>query len=478
MHMLWAAGKDKYLCKICRSQLEDRATVLRSLATVQSTLTHLKVMMGEWDWDELPAYSIGDLLETFPHLISFSCCNIDSHFDAAPTTCPSLKELKLAHFQYEFDQDDIDDLTSRLPSLEILGLQPCADIAALSLIQDNCPKLKVIFYNHCGHRPIYMQRITYKGINNREPISGDDNDDGLQLLEIDQGPEEHLLEAHISEVITSITRNSDSLQLLRLRYHSEADITDHHSLYADVTFNHMTSYTHDIFNDEDMILAMDLIRRSPQLMIIELHKGYPEYADDNDSTRSIPSSHRCDDLSQLFTIMSGLPHLEVADVQVKGDNATTGVEQFLLYHGSIDSKLRQLYVPKSVHFSIKTLDCVTRVSRLEHLTMKPIFQECADCWFGEVRKFLEKLAERCRLLYSLKLYDIHPHHLQCLTRFPNLKSLSLKMSLTDVSDLLRLMQSPKLEHLDVDSRSTLGTIHEEGEVANTLKNRFDDIRIC
>lgn len=309
-----------------RSYLEDRATVLSSLATVQSTLTHLKVMMGEWDWDDLPPYSIGDLLTTFPHLVSLSCGNIYSQFDAAPTTCPTLRELKLAHFQYAFDSDDIDDLTCRLPSLEVLGLHPCDDIAALSMVQDNCPKLKFIVYNDCGHRPIFIQRITYKGATSEED---DDGDDGLQLLKVDQGCEEHLLDGHIVDVITSITRNSHSLQSLHLRYRSSANITDHHSMYGGLTFSHLTSYTHDIFNDEDMILAMGLIRRSPLLVIIELHKGHPQYHDHNDSARSIPSSHRCDDLSQVFTIMSGLPHLEVADVQIKGDNATTGVEQFL-----------------------------------------------------------------------------------------------------------------------------------------------------
>lgn len=123
------------------------------------------------------------------------------------------------------------------------------------------------------------------------------------------------------------------------------------------------------------------------------------------------------------------------------------------------------------------MDCVTQLPRLEHLTVKPILQECTDCWIEAVRNFLEKLAERCPLLHSLKLYDIHQHHLQCLTRFPNLKSLWLKMSLTNLSDLLPIVQSPKLEYLDVDSRSTLGTIDQEGAVANTLGNRFD-ISIC
>lgn len=51
------------------------------------------------------------------------------------------------------------------------------------------------------------------------------------------------------------------------------------------------------------------------------------------------------------------------------------------------------------------------------------------------------------------------------------------MSLTNLSDLLPIVQSPKLEYLDVDSRSTLGTIDQEGAVANTLGNRFD-ISIC
>lgn len=480
MHLLWVCSRKERLTYMQnRSHLEDRATVFGSLATVQSTLTHLKVMMRASAWNGLPVYSVGDFLKTFPLLVSLICCNTGCRFDAAPTTCPSLRELKLVHFQYDLDSDAIGDLTSRLPSLEVLVLQPCVGIAALSMIQNNCRKLKSVIFNNCGYQEtLMMQRITYKGVNSREPTSGNNGDDGLQLLKVDHGYEENLLFGHISDVITSITRNSHSLQSLHLRYDSEADITDHPSMYADVTFSHLTSYTHEIFSDEDMILAMDLIRRSPQLRIIELHKGYPEYDDDNDSAHPIPSSHRCDDLSPVFTIMSGLPHLEVADVQIKGDNATTGVEQFLLYHGSIDSKLRQLYIPKSFHFSIKTLDCVTQLPRLEHLTVKPILQECTDCWIEAVRNFFEKLAERCPLLHSLKLYDIHQYHLQGLTRFPNLTSLWLKMSLPKVSDLLILVSSPKLDHLDVDSRFTLNSINQEGDdVANRLRNRFHHICI-
>ncbi|KAI7874935.1 hypothetical protein K492DRAFT_199566 [Lichtheimia hyalospora FSU 10163] len=442
----------------------DRATVLNSLATVQSTLTHLNIMMDYYDWDASPAYSIGDLLSTFPRLISMTCCNIDSRINAAPTICSSLRELKLAHFQYSFESDTIDDLTKRLPLLEILCFHPCDDMVALPLIQSNCPKLKFIVYNDCGSRVGYMKRITYMGVS-QETNTGED--DGVQLLKIDQGCEEHLLHGSIRDVIESITRNSRSLQAIYLRYKSGADINDHYSMYANLTFNHLTSYTHEIFCDEDMILAMGLIGRSRHLKIVELHKGRPEYHEDDYYTYS---SHVHDDLSQVFTIMSELPHLEVADVRIKGDNANTGVEQFLAYHSTMYSKLRQLYIPKCFSFSIKALDWVTQLSRLEHLIINPALEESIVCKFEAVRCFLEKLAKRCPLLQNLKLYDIHHHHLHGLTLFPNLRSLWLKMHLPDESKLLVLMRSPKLEYLDVQTRSTRGMI--DRSVENTLKSRM------
>ncbi|KAI7878258.1 hypothetical protein K492DRAFT_209102 [Lichtheimia hyalospora FSU 10163] len=440
--------------------------VLGSLASVQSTLTHLDIQSQAYN--NSLSFSIGDLVDTFPLLVSLECnCAINNN-NLISKSYPRLKELKISSTsENNFDSDQLDDLTRQLPELEILYIRQCVDTKALSMIQDNCPQLKILMYNDYIKVDPYNERIAYNPV--EEPTSGDP---GLQRLSIDQGREENLVDVDMLDITTSIVRNAHSLQSIHLRCQSTTDVHEHQAMYTSVIFSHLTYYRHEIFCDEDVLLAMCVIRRSPNLKHIDIFKGRPEYEDQHEIDYDMPRSPQYDNLDQVFVAMSGLQHLEVANIQIKGCNVAAGLEQFLSYHSSIESKLRDLYVPKRTALSSNTLDLLTRLPCLEELSIQPRIQE-SDQWFSVVYQFLEKLAEQCPRIHSLSLYDIHGNHLPALRQFPNLQSLWIKTAQITEANLLTFLEFPKLEYVNVHSRSQLDTL--DPDIEQLLRNR---IRIC
>lgn len=418
---------------------------------MQSTLLHLEIEPDTIREDL--RYSIEDLLDTFPLLVSLECTyTINNITDASATTYPRLKKLILSHaIEDNFGSDQINNLTKRLPALEFLCLHRCEDTHALSFIQDNCPKLKCLMYNDHMNEDLYMERITYKGAVDKSSI-GPEEDDGLQLLVISEGCEENLMDVNVLDVVTMMIRNATSLQLIRLRCESTVDIREHHALYENAIFSRLTYYTHDIFCEEDVMLAIGVISRSPNLKHVELLKGRPEHEDEDEISYDIPRSPEFDCLDQVFAALTGLPHLEVVNVFIKGRTAAPGLEQFLLYHANeIESKLRKFYVPKRTPLSLDTLDLLTRLPRLEDLSIQPLVME-GDPWFQPVYQFFENLAERCPRIHSLSLYDIHGDHLPALRGFPNLEKLWLNTEDFAQEKLLIFLEFPSLKYLFVDFR--------------------------
>ena len=437
------------------------------MASVQSTLTHLDIQQLQGDNDSL-SFSIADLVDTFPLLVSLECnCAINDN-NLTFKSYPRLKELKLSFtLENNFESGQLDDLTRQLPALEIFHIHQCVDTKALSMIQVNCPQLKSFMYNDYMKVDTYNERIAYS------PVEEPSNDDrGLQLLSIDQGCEENLLVVDMLDITTTLVFSAHSLQSIHLRCRSTTDIHEHQAMYTSVIFSHLTYYRQEIFCDEDVILAMCVIRRSPNLKHIDLFKGRPEYEDEDEIFYDMPQSPQYANLGQVFVAMSGLQHLEVANIQIKGCNAAAGLEEFLSYHGSIESKLRDFYVPKRTELSSATLDMLTRLPCLEELSIQPLIQE-SDQWFNVIYQFLEKLAEQCPRIHSLSLYDIHGKHLPALRQFPNLQSLWIKTAQITESNLLTLLEFPKLEYVDVDSRSQLDILGTD--IDRLLRSR---IRNC
>ncbi|CDH59418.1 predicted protein [Lichtheimia corymbifera JMRC:FSU:9682] len=429
----------------------DTKTILLSLKLVQSTVTHLDIKMENLN------YSLGDILDTFPHLVSLTCHDINNDLTTASEVYPRLKELKVWNEERGFRSYDLKTMTQRLPALEIFSVNPCLDTNALSMIQGNCPKLKLIAYNDYQNEESYMQRITYKGINNNNKSSSNND---LQSLNVNFVSGD-TFDVDILDIITSITRNSHSLQSIFFCYNSKDNINTYLRIYEHVTLSHLTSYTHKISNDEHVQLALSVIQRSPHLRAIELFKG-PGLSVDDDNDNN---PHIYQDLNQVFIAISGLAYLEVADIRIKGGDAATGIDHFLRYHNSIDSRLRTLFVPKHSKFPLDTLKLLTGLPRLENLTLRlrtiAAPMDTMEEFVHKGRQLLESLARKCSLIHTLSLYDFHGFHLLSLRFFPRLKSLRLKLDHVNYPDLVVLLQCPELENFILMLRDPHKEMDEE-----------------
>lgn len=427
--------------------------VLTCLASVQSTVTYLDIRMENLD------YTLGDILSTFPQLVSLRCDDIDVDITNAPDNWPMLKELMIRNEREGISSEHLNKITQRLPELEIFSVNPCMDTYALSMIQDNCPKLKLISYNDYRNEELYMERITYEGVDK----SAGNIDNDMQSLNINY-IEDDAFQVDILDIITFITRNSHSLQSIYFCYNSNVDVITYYPIYEHVILSHLTSYIHKISYDENVHLALCVIERSPHLQVIELLKGprlvedNDYYDDDHDAYRRPP--HIYHDLGQIFIAMTGLADLQVANIQIKGGDAAAGIHHFLQYHNSIDSKLRTLFVPKHTELSLDTLGLLAGLSRLEDLTLRLQITGTQD-WANDGRQFLEKLAKGCPLLHRLSLYDTHGLHLLPMKHFSNLELLCLKLDVIDYIELLPLMECPNLERLVVDVREQTEDIDDE-----------------
>lgn len=449
----------------------DTATALLSLTSVQSTVTHLDMKMENLN------YSLGDILGTFPHLVSLTCHDINSDLTTASDTYPQLKELKLWNEERGFESDDLKMMTQRLPALEIFSVNPCLDTSALSMIQDNCPKLKLIAYNDYRNEESYMRRITYKGINDKSGGGGtsNNNNNDLQSLNVNFVAGD-TFEVDMLDIITSITRNSHSLQSIFFCYNSKVDVRIYLPIYEHVTLSHLTSYTHKISHHEHVQLAVAVIRRSPHLRVIELFKGPRLSVDDDDDDNNNSRRIYYRELTEVFVAMTGLADLEVADIRIHSRNAAMGIEHFLRYHNSIDSKLRTLYVPKRTDLSPDTLELLTGLPRLENLTLRLVIMatsmDTADDFIRTGRQLLESLARKCPLIHTLTLYDFHGLELLSLRFFPNLKSLRLKIDNIACSDLVVLLQCPKLEDFYIKLRSPAPYDEIDQELDTMLREKM------
>ncbi|CDH59691.1 predicted protein [Lichtheimia corymbifera JMRC:FSU:9682] len=183
----------------------DTATTLLFLTSVQSTVTHLDMKMENLN------YSLGDVLDTFQHLVSLTCHDINSDLTTASESYPQLKELRIWTEERGFESDDLKAMTRRLPALEIFSL-------------------KLIAYNDYRNEELYMQHITYKGINNKSGGGTSINNNDFQSPNVNFVVVA-TLDVDMLDIITSITRNSHSCQSIFFCYNSTVDISIYLPIY-------------------------------------------------------------------------------------------------------------------------------------------------------------------------------------------------------------------------------------------------------
>lgn len=317
--------------------------MLSLLSPLASTLEHLDVHS-----DDDGYFSLGDILSTFPHLTWLRCHgNMGDLIHYPPNLKTLLFSMPAAH--YTLDHEHIMDITSRFPELMQLGIHPCTDTRALTSIQENCPHLKILYYNSINH----MSSISNLGLEYQH------QNDGIKSLHI--GCKEKRMHVEIQHLVSFIKRHQHTLQHLDLHYLlTDASVINFSSVVHDdddddALFESLRSYTHTVYQNEDLLLARWLAKRSPYLKRVVLQE-------DEDACSKY-------NLEPLFDDMACLDGLEDFQVDIPSDKPNNSARHFLQYHSQIKSLLHTLMLPKDMPVNVASSDQLGSLSRLERLSM-------------------------------------------------------------------------------------------------------------
>ncbi|KAJ8651659.1 hypothetical protein O0I10_012776 [Lichtheimia ornata] len=432
-----------------------------ALASVGSTLRYLTI--NAWEY----GICLGDILSSCPNLVYLEARKMDADLANGPECHPNLKIL--LSWDWNIEAVDIDDITKRLPGLEVFAANPIEYTKDLKTIQDNCPYVKVLGINDHETSYFYLPSTITRTTSKHD----DDRVGGVHTLYIDRF-DTTTFYSNIREVMDFMRRNNHTLQHVYFYYPlggrggKNASILNHAIQAADggggaPYFKSMTTFTNCICDYDDILLTRWIVRESPHLKELELMR-YAAYS-------AGPA-----DTSALFDDLIGRCELESVVFDLKADPAMDmgGVERFIQYHGTFDSPLHTLTLPKHTRLSKDALEVLTRLPQLEKLNiswplMKEEDQEDENC---------SHLIGKLKRLQHLEIWsdEVIPDDVFLQLSKLNVTSLKLHMPIFKSSKqlaLLSLLQCPKLEELDVSDSS-----HEDDVSVSSYEDdpQIDEIR--
>ncbi|KAJ8652860.1 hypothetical protein O0I10_011460 [Lichtheimia ornata] len=346
-----------------------------ALTTLGSTLTHLEVQSYAYRG------CLGQILSSCPNLVHLTIRNVDIRMDTAPECHTNLKRLLFSHFD---DELDIHDMTKRLPGLEVFAANPVYDFKDVKILQDNCPNLKVVICNDDDDSYFYLPTATTTTSDH-----GDGDRVGVHTFYVDCDEANDFF-VDLEDLVDFMRRNSHTLQHVyfyipvprgRMRHDDNDNDTYDTSILAhaiqgagDPLFTKMTTYTQYLIDPKDMLMARWVARGSPHLTKMEISMDDTEV-----------------DTSVLFDDLVGRCELESLTFGLNGNPTTMdmgGIERFIHYHGSIDSLLHTLSLPKHIRLSNDALDALTTLPRLATLSISwPLMKEADNTKSEHVRCF-------------------------------------------------------------------------------------------
>ncbi|KAJ8652866.1 hypothetical protein O0I10_011466 [Lichtheimia ornata] len=401
-----------------------------------ATLTHLTISV-----DDLCDIRFGDILSSCPYLVHLETTTINTNMSSAPTCCPNMKSLS---FMLNEDQDfDMDEITKRFPGLERLVASPFYYASDLSIIQNNCPKLKVVgSQNRIGDFPVTSNT-------DNTPTAGVHtfyvHDYEAHWLDPDHGEMGHVMEF--------MKRNSHTLQdvsfYTSLPFSGPSDQIGVVDVSNAPLFNRMTSYTQQIYVLQHLRMAKMVAQRSPHLKKFELISA------SNDDTNA---GVFFDDLIGKCKLESVIIRLESFDPLMDME----GIERFIQYHSTIDSQLHTLILPDYVFVSKDALDTLIALPRLKTLGFNwPLVldeddssDDALDDKDGEhAARFIQRLGLGCPQLEHLEISSGYPMPDIIFVQLSklNIKSLKLATPLGNntLASLLTLLECPQLQELHI-----------------------------
>ncbi|CDH54748.1 predicted protein [Lichtheimia corymbifera JMRC:FSU:9682] len=402
----------------------------------KATLTHLTISV-----DELCDIPLGDILSSCPYLVDLETTYINTNMSTAPASCPNMKSLS---FMLNEDQDfDMDDITKRFPGLEKLAVSPFYYATDLKIIQDNCPKLRVIGSHENGDFPATSNPNDMLTAGVRTFYV---HDYEAHWLDEDQGDMEHVMEF--------IKQNSHTLQDITfytsLPFSGPSDQVGAVDVSNIPQFNRMTSYTQQIYIPQHLRIARMVAQKSPHLKKFELISAF-----DDDT-----------DAGVFFEDLIGHCKLEVAIVRLACFDPLLDmerIERFIQYHGTIDSQLHTLILPDYGFISTGALDTLIALPRLKTLGfgLPLVFDEddtsengLDDADGEHAARFIQKLGLGCPQLEHLEITSgSRPIQHIIFVQLSKLKIKSLKFAIpvnsNTLASLLTLLECPQLQELHI-----------------------------
>lgn len=398
--------------------------------------------------------------------------DVDIALDNGPECHPNLRTLL---FRMDNADPDIHDIIKRLPGLEALVAHPLYDLKDLMILQDNCPNLKLVGCNDHVNDYFYVPATTTS--------NHDDDLVGVHTFYIEYDEMDRFDAEYIEYVMAFMKRNSHSLRHFYFYIplpsgHIRDDDNTLNLMHAIQTaggvsnplFNSMTTYSQSIFGHEDMLMARWVARGSPHLKEMTLLYKMRQQDDIFGTT-------------ELFDDLIGLCELESLIIHLVGVPAADmgGLERLILYHGSFDSLLHTLTLPKHIRLSKDALDVLTTLPRLGNLSISwPLMKEEDNTSMSgsgdRCSQFIGKLDQLQHLQISSD--DYIPDDVFVQLSKLNIISLKLYMPMFFKSSksmaLLSLLQCPNLQELRVYP-SCRGKDPLVNDIRKMLKSKIEEV---
>ncbi|KAJ8652863.1 hypothetical protein O0I10_011463 [Lichtheimia ornata] len=442
---------------------DDSNPGIAALVSLGSTLTHLEITTSAYGvW-------LGEILSSCPNLVHLQMDSVDTDMDKGPECHPNLKRLLFLLYD---EDSDIDDITKRLPGLEVFVANPFYETEDLKILQDNCPNLKVVGCNDYDASYFYVPTTTTT--TRRSQNYGDQQDCiGVHTFYVDCY-EYVYWTVDLKDVMDFMRRNSHTLQHVYFYIDlgggdDNVPILNHVIQAADgALFKSMTTFVNCIGDYSDILLTRWVVRESPHLKEIKLilSRCYRPHEIDT---------------SALFDDLIGHCELESVIFELHGNPTTMdmeGAERFIRYHVTFDSLLHTLTLPKHTRLSKDALDVLARLPRLRNLSFCwPLMKEDQE-EEGDHEKCSDFIGKLDRLQHlEICSDELVPDDVFLQLSKLNIISLNLYipiLKLPTPTILLSLLQCPNLQKLFVNH-----FIREEEpliyEIRNMLENKIEKV---
>ncbi|KAJ8652390.1 hypothetical protein O0I10_011970 [Lichtheimia ornata] len=405
--------------------------LISGLQMIADSLTHLYIMDGH-------CLELCDILESCPNLVSLSMDEVGVDVPLPPSArYPKLTHLAIHNVSdIPLDDDAIEDILSRLPSLLSFEITPKADSSLLPILHELCPYLQRLYF---GDRSFRADKIDVHP-----------NRKGITLARFhgfkDFYVQDHLIQFFLTHRNTLETFDCDG-DIIR-HYDALWELSDGRILQIGDRRGKILE--NDPTQSDTSLIRLASIRFAefcssscnPFISWIVLNAP-------NLTTISIKESLFQPEIANVMTKSKKLSKLEITrpweDQYIFGEEDNEGIVQFLEYHIAMgdQSTLQEITICTGMSLTISETS-ISRIARLPCLKTLELIayhipKECTSALAG------------CSSLQKLTLggrrATFADDLMMPLSTLPNLKCLRIRAESLSEVDLVALTTFPRLEQL-------------------------------